>query len=69
MFISIYQNFNIFYQVNSFIFIGAFAELIPHLALFISLIGAFSGSIMALIIPPFIHALVNFFYFTIMSIH
>ncbi|VDN60278.1 unnamed protein product [Dracunculus medinensis] len=47
----------------------AFAELIPHLALFISLIGAFSGSIMALIIPPFIHALVNFFYFTIMSIH
>ncbi|EFO23086.2 hypothetical protein LOAG_05400 [Loa loa] len=37
----------------------AVAELIPHLALFISLIGAFSGSSMALLFPPFIDLLVS----------
>lgn len=41
-------------------FLGAVAELIPHLALFISLIGAFSGSSMALLFPPFIDLLVIF---------
>ncbi|VDO58113.1 unnamed protein product [Onchocerca flexuosa] len=38
----------------------AVAELIPHLALFISFIGAFSGSLMALLFPPFIDLLVIF---------
>uniref|UniRef100_A0A8R1Y2F6 Aa_trans domain-containing protein n=1 Tax=Onchocerca volvulus TaxID=6282 RepID=A0A8R1Y2F6_ONCVO len=37
----------------------AVAELIPHLALFISFIGAFSGSLMALLFPPFIDLLVS----------
>ncbi|KAF8359912.1 hypothetical protein PRIPAC_94907 [Pristionchus pacificus] len=37
----------------------AIAELIPHLALFISLIGAFSGASMALVFPPFIELLVS----------
>ncbi|PAV83049.1 hypothetical protein WR25_02583 [Diploscapter pachys] len=35
----------------------AIAELIPHLALFISLIGAFSGASMALLFPPCIELL------------
>ncbi|CAB3402010.1 unnamed protein product [Caenorhabditis bovis] len=35
----------------------AVAELIPHLALFISLIGAFSGASMALLFPPCIELL------------
>uniref|UniRef100_A0A7I4YF09 Aa_trans domain-containing protein n=1 Tax=Haemonchus contortus TaxID=6289 RepID=A0A7I4YF09_HAECO len=35
----------------------AVAELIPHLALFISLIGAFSGASMALLFPPVIELL------------
>lgn len=38
----------------------AFAELIPHLALFISLIGAFSGASMALLFPPCIDLLVAY---------
>ncbi|MCP9259200.1 Transmembrane amino acid transporter protein [Dirofilaria immitis] len=38
----------------------AIAELIPHLALFISFIGAFSGSSMALLFPPFIDLLVSY---------
>ncbi|VBB28800.1 unnamed protein product [Acanthocheilonema viteae] len=38
---------------------SAIAELIPHLALFISFIGAFSGSSMALLFPPFIDLLVS----------
>ncbi|CAG9532662.1 unnamed protein product [Cercopithifilaria johnstoni] len=37
----------------------AVAELIPHLALFISFIGAFSGSSMALLFPPFIDLLIS----------
>ncbi|VDK83444.1 unnamed protein product [Litomosoides sigmodontis] len=37
----------------------AVAELVPHLALFISLIGAFSGSSMALLFPPFIDLLIS----------
>uniref|UniRef100_A0A0R3RM79 Aa_trans domain-containing protein n=1 Tax=Elaeophora elaphi TaxID=1147741 RepID=A0A0R3RM79_9BILA len=37
----------------------AIAELIPHLALFISFIGAFSGSSMALLFPPFIDLLIS----------
>ncbi|KAK6101228.1 Transmembrane amino acid transporter family protein [Brugia pahangi] len=37
----------------------AIAELIPHLALFISFVGAFSGSSMALLFPPFIDLLVS----------
>ncbi|GMT19180.1 hypothetical protein PFISCL1PPCAC_10477 [Pristionchus fissidentatus] len=40
------------------LFTLAIAELIPHLALFISLIGAFSGASMALLFPPFIELLV-----------
>ncbi|VDN07091.1 unnamed protein product [Thelazia callipaeda] len=42
------------------LFTCAFAELIPHLALFISLIGAFSGSLMALLFPPFIDLLITY---------
>ncbi|RCN52762.1 transmembrane amino acid transporter protein [Ancylostoma caninum] len=38
----------------------AVAELIPHLALFISLIGAFSGASMALLFPPCIELLTCF---------
>ncbi|CAJ0598244.1 unnamed protein product [Cylicocyclus nassatus] len=37
----------------------AVAELIPHLALFISLIGAFSGASMALLFPPCIELLTS----------
>jgi proton-coupled amino acid transporter len=36
------------------------AELIPHLALFISLIGAFAGTALALVFPPFIDLLVHY---------
>lgn len=35
------------------------AELIPHLALFISLIGAFAGTALALLFPPIIDLLVH----------
>ncbi|CAD6185880.1 unnamed protein product [Caenorhabditis auriculariae] len=38
----------------------AVAELIPHLALFISLIGAFSGASMALLFPPCIELLTSY---------
>ncbi|PIC40370.1 hypothetical protein B9Z55_011738 [Caenorhabditis nigoni] len=38
----------------------AIAELIPHLALFISLIGAFSGASMALLFPPLIELLTSY---------
>jgi proton-coupled amino acid transporter len=38
----------------------ALAEVIPHLALFISLIGAFAGTGLALIFPPFIDLLVRY---------
>lgn len=38
----------------------AIAELIPHLALFISLIGAFSGASMALLFPPCIELLTSY---------
>ena len=33
------------------------AELIPHLALFISLVGAFAGTALALLFPPIIELL------------
>lgn len=35
------------------------AELVPHLALFISLIGAFAGTSLALLFPPIIRLLVS----------
>ncbi|KJH46463.1 transmembrane amino acid transporter protein [Dictyocaulus viviparus] len=38
----------------------AVAELVPHLALFISLIGAFSGASMALLFPPCIELLISY---------
>ncbi|ETN68885.1 transmembrane amino acid transporter protein [Necator americanus] len=41
-------------------YMGAVAELIPHLALFISLIGAFSGASMALLFPPCIELLTRY---------
>lgn len=36
------------------------AELIPHLALFISLVGAFAGTSLALIFPPVIDLLCHY---------
>jgi proton-coupled amino acid transporter len=36
------------------------AELIPHLSLFIALIGAFAGTLLALVFPPIIDLLVNY---------
>lgn len=39
----------------------AIAELVPHLALFISLIGAVACTSLALLFPPFIDLLVGFF--------
>ncbi|KAJ1346766.1 hypothetical protein KIN20_001665 [Parelaphostrongylus tenuis] len=40
------------------LFTCAVAELVPHLALFISLMGAFSGASMALLFPPCIDLLI-----------
>lgn len=40
----------------------AIAELVPHLALFISLIGAIACTSLALLFPPIIDILVGFFF-------
>uniref|UniRef100_A0A0K0FV04 Aa_trans domain-containing protein n=1 Tax=Strongyloides venezuelensis TaxID=75913 RepID=A0A0K0FV04_STRVS len=40
------------------LFIISLAELIPHLALFISLVGSFAGTALALLFPPIIELLV-----------
>lgn len=52
------KSFFLFF-LNKMEFLGAVAELVPHLALFISLLGAFSGASMALLFPPCIEMLVS----------
>ncbi|CEF68572.1 Amino acid transporter, transmembrane family-containing protein [Strongyloides ratti] len=42
------------------LFILSLAELIPHLALFISLVGSFAGTALALLFPPVIELLVYY---------
>ncbi|XP_013395783.2 proton-coupled amino acid transporter 4-like [Lingula anatina] len=45
------------FRIFLVLFTLAMAELIPHLGLFISLVGALSSSALALIFPPIIHTL------------
>lgn len=55
------QNFLVYFTRYLLVaFTCLLAELIPHLALFISLIGAFAGTALALIFPPFIDLLVHY---------
>ncbi len=39
---------------------GALAELVPHLALFISLVGAFASTALSLVFPPIIELLCSY---------
>ncbi|KAK0418287.1 hypothetical protein QR680_013477 [Steinernema hermaphroditum] len=46
-----------FVRYSMVIFTCLLAELIPHLSLFISLVGAFAGTVLALVFPPVIELL------------
>uniref|UniRef100_A0A0N5A1Q2 Aa_trans domain-containing protein n=1 Tax=Parastrongyloides trichosuri TaxID=131310 RepID=A0A0N5A1Q2_PARTI len=45
-------------RLSLVLFILSLAELIPHLALFISLVGSFAGTALALLFPPIIELLI-----------
>jgi len=52
------QNFTVYFvRYSMVLFTCMMAELIPHLALFISLVGAFAGTALALLFPPIIELL------------
>jgi proton-coupled amino acid transporter len=54
------SGFDCITKTKSQILSGALAELIPHLALFISLVGAFGSTALALVFPPVLDMLVSY---------